>query len=242
MNTPCATRVFLPVTRTIAIALTFSSSLFAQTPPGKSRQAQPRAASPAKPGGTSPTTPSPSPAGSPGIVTAAREQIGKTTSYSPEYVRLAFPGGDLPIHTGVCTDVVIRALRADRNLDLQLEVNSDMKQAFSAYPKLWGLSRPDPNIDHRRVPNLICWFKRKGYSLPVTDNKANFLPGDLVTCIVPPNLPHIMVVSGKRSESGAPLVIHNIGAGTREEDCLFTYKMTGHFRLPPTPQAPQSGK
>ena len=165
------------------------------------------------------------------LVEAARAQVGKTTTYDPGYVALKYPGGDLPIEKGVCSDVVIRALRTGKNLDLQKLVHEDMKAHFSKYPTIWGLKRTDRNIDHRRVPNLKTFFKRKGYSLPVTKKKGDYLPGDLVTCTVPPNLPHIMVVSNRKSDQGVPLVIHNIGRGAGEEDALFTYPMTGHYRV-----------
>jgi uncharacterized protein len=107
----------------------------------------------------------------------------------------------------------------------------DMRRNFSQYPKKWGLEAPDTNIDHRRVPNLRVYFARKGYSLPVTDNAADYKPGDFVTCIVPPYLPHIMIVSDATNSQGRPLIIHNIGAGAKEEDRLFEFKLTGHYRL-----------
>lgn len=164
------------------------------------------------------------------IVEAARKQVGVTLSYDPDYVALKYPGGDLPREKGVCTDVVIRALRDGLGQDLQKLVHEDMKTDFGAYPKNWGLSRPDKNIDHRRVPNLQAFFKRRGHGLVVTKEAAKFLPGDLVTCTVPPHLPHIMIVSDKKTADGVPLVIHNIGRGAREEDVLFTYPLTGHYR------------
>ena len=164
------------------------------------------------------------------IVEAARKQVGVTLSYDPAYVALKYPGGDLPREKGVCTDVVIRALRDGLGQDLQKLVHEDMTADFGAYPKNWGLSRPDKNIDHRRVPNLKTYFKRKGMILPVKKVAARFRPGDLVTCTVPPNLPHIMIVSDRKSAEGVPLVIHNIGRGAREEDVLFTYPLTGHYR------------
>lgn len=160
----------------------------------------------------------------------ARCQIGVTVEYDGSYERLSYPGGDVPIERGVCTDVVIRALR-HLDFDLQKEVHEDMKRNFSAYPKRWGLKRPDKNIDHRRVPNLQTFFKRRGWSLPVTQKAADYKPGDLVTCTVGGNLPHIMIVSDRKSEDGTPLIIHNIGAGTEEEDCLFTFPLTGHYRV-----------
>lgn len=171
------------------------------------------------------------------IVAAARGQIGKTTIYDGSYVGLKYPGGDVPMERGVCTDVVVRALRTGRKLDLQKLVHEDMRKNFRSYPKIWGLKRPDRNIDHRRVPNLKTFFKRRGYSVPVTKKAADYLPGDLVTCTVPPNLPHIMVVSDRKTEEGVPLVIHNIGRGTQEEDTLFTYPLTGHYRLPAAKKA-----
>lgn len=164
------------------------------------------------------------------IVTAARKQVGVTLSYEPAYVVLDYPGGDVPRESGVCTDVVIRALRDGLAKDLQKLVHEDMKANFSAYPKNWGLSRPDKNIDHRRVPNLQAFFKRRGCSLPVTKEAADYQPGDLVTCTVPPNLPHVMIVSDKKTADGIPLVIHNIGRGAQEENRLFDFPLTGHYR------------
>lgn len=164
------------------------------------------------------------------IVTAARQQIGVTTRYVPDYVALDYPGGDVPRQTGVCTDVVIRALRGVGQ-DLQKLVHEDMKAHFTRYPQNWGLSRPDRNIDHRRVPNLRAFFKRKGLSLPVTQQEKDYLPGDLVTCTVAGKLPHIMVVSDRKNPQGVPLVIHNIGSGAVEEDRLFDFPLTGHYRF-----------
>lgn len=167
------------------------------------------------------------------LVTAARKQIGVVLGYDPRYVQMEFPNGDVPADRGVCTDVIIRAMRVGLSKDLQQLVNEDMRSNFGAYPKNWGLSRPDRNIDHRRVPNLRTWFKRNGYEVPLPKDKeaAKFLPGDIVTCTVPPNLPHIMLVSDKKSEAGVPLIIHNIGGGTFEEDQLFSFPLTGLYRL-----------
>lgn len=165
------------------------------------------------------------------IVTAARNQIGITTQYDGSYRKLAYPNGDFNRTTGVCTDVVIRALRDARSMDLQRLVHEDMKGNFSKYPQNWGLKRPDKNIDHRRVPNLQCYFKRRGWRLPLTKQPADYLPGDLVTVTVGGNLPHIMIVSDRKSANGTPLVLHNIGRGTQEEDNLFTYPLTGHYRI-----------
>ena len=164
------------------------------------------------------------------IVGAARSQIGKTTIYDPAYVGLKYPGGDVPIERGVCTDVVIRALRKGAGLDLQKLVHEDMKKAFTKYPKIWGLKKTDRNIDHRRVPNLSRYFERKGYSLGVSKNKGDYLAGDLVACSVGKR-PHIMIVSDNRAKDGTPLIFHSIGSGAKEENKLFAFKITGHFRL-----------
>ena len=167
------------------------------------------------------------------LIDAAKRQIGVTVSYDPTYRRLKFPGGDAPRETGVCTDVIIRAYRDALNVDLQERVNRDMKRAFGQYPKIWGLKRPDPNIDHRRVPNLKVFLKRSGAYRPVTSNASDYQPGDMVTQMLPGNLPHIALVSDVMSEDPSrPLVIHNIGGGARMEDTLFAYELTGHYRLP----------
>lgn len=163
------------------------------------------------------------------LIKAARKQIGVTTSYDPAYVSLAYPNGDLPIERGVCTDVVIRAMRQN-GIDLQKEVHEDMKRAFAVYPKTWGLKTTDKNIDHRRVPNLQKYFERKNFKRPLPDTAEAFQPGDLVTCLVAGKLPHIMIVSDQKGPSGHWKVIHNIGAGTQEEDCLMSHKLTGHYR------------
>ena len=171
------------------------------------------------------------PSGVSDIVNAARWQIGKTTSYDPAYVGMKYPNGDIDISKGVCTDVVIRALRKSRKMDLQKLVHDDMRANFSKYPKIWGLRRTDKNIDHRRVPNLKTYFKRKGWSLPVTKKKEDYRPGDLVTCTVAGKLPHIMIVSDVVDSEGTPMIIHNIGGGAREESRLFEFPLTGHYRI-----------
>ncbi len=165
------------------------------------------------------------------IVIAARNQIGKTLYYDSAYTSLSYPNGDVPIEKGVCTDVVIRALRDAMNMDLQKLVHEDMNVAFSKYPNIWGLKKPDSNIDHRRVSNLKTYFERQGYSLDVTQEKDNYLPGDLVTCTVGQNQPHIMIVSDRKGPDDIPLVIHNIGRGTQEENRLFEFPLTGHYRI-----------
>lgn len=166
------------------------------------------------------------------LITAARAQIGVTTRYNGAYVRLSYPNGDVAPETGVCTDVIIRALRVAHGLDLQQSVHEDMSHAFSAYPALWGLSRPDANIDHRRVPNLRRYFERHDQSLPISDRAADYQPGDLVTWLLAPGKPHIGIVSDRMdAQTGEPLILHNVGAGTREQRFLFAYPITGHYRL-----------
>ena len=163
------------------------------------------------------------------LVRDARSQIGVTMSYDPAYRKIAFPMGDVPLSTGVCTDVVIRALRG-QGVDLQALVNKDMKAAWAAYPKIWGLKSTDKNIDHRRVPNLEVFFVQHGQSLSVTD-KDSFQVGDIVTWRLPNgNLPHIGIVSDKAAADGTPLIIHNIGRGTQEENILYAYPIHKHFR------------
>ena len=165
------------------------------------------------------------------VLENAHAQVGTTVLYDPAYVDLKYPGGDVPADRGVCTDVVIRAFRAV-GIDLQQLVHEDMKAHFSAYPKNWGLSRPDTNIDHRRVPNLMTFFTRQGKSLPVTANASDYQPGDVVTWSIPGGVPHIgLVVTETSSEDPARhLMIHNIGAGAKMEDVLFGFKVIGHYR------------
>ncbi len=165
------------------------------------------------------------------LVSAARQQVGVTVHYDGRYTALAYPGGDLPPDRGVCTDVVIRAYRA-LGLDLQVLVHEDMKAAWAEYPTLWGLARPDPNIDHRRVPNLVTYFRRHGTVLRASRDPVAYRPGDLVTWRLPSGVPHIGIVSDRTSAVGVPLVIHNIGGGAVEEDVLLAWAVTGHFRYP----------
>lgn len=168
------------------------------------------------------------------LIAAAIERAQHSVLYDGAYRRLAYPGGDVPDGVGVCTDVVIRAYRAGLSIDLQQRVHEDMARDFAAYPNIWGLSRPDPNIDHRRVPNLAVFFTRHGRKLPVTNNGADYKPGDLVTWMVGGSLPHIGIVTDRRSLDGArPLIAHNIGRGPKLEDMLFDYPITGHFRYLP---------
>lgn len=170
--------------------------------------------------------------GAAALIAAARTQIGVTVTYDPAYVRLDYPMGDVPRDRGVCTDVVIRAFRDALGLDLQRLVHEDMRAHFARYPQNWGLTGTDRNIDHRRVPNLRTFFRRKGQSFESFAAASDFAPGDLVTSVLPGNLPHIMIVSDQIAPgSGTPLVIHNIGQGTREEDRLFAFPLTGRYRF-----------
>ncbi len=164
------------------------------------------------------------------FVAAANSQVGVTRGYDPSYRQLAYPGGDVPLETGVCADVIVRAFRRV-GLDLQVLVHDDMKANFRAYPNNWGLRRPDANIDHRRVPNLATFFKRKGKSLAVTQRGADYAPGDIVTWRLSSGVPHIGIVSSTRvSRSDRYLVVHNIGGGAQSEDVLFAFTLTGHYR------------
>lgn len=166
------------------------------------------------------------------LVKDARSQIGQTLTYDPAYTRLSYPMGDVPIQKGVCTDVVIRALRK-QNIDLQKVIHEDMKRNFKAYPQLWGLKNTDRNIDHRRVPNIAKYMTRQGYSVQKSPFKtALFKAGDIVTWDLGRGLVHIGIVSDRKSISQVPLIIHNIGRGTQEEDILLQYKITGHYRIP----------
>lgn len=166
------------------------------------------------------------------LVKDARSQIGKTLYYDPAYTTLTYPMGDVAITKGVCTDVVVRALR-HQGMDLQALIHEDMKKNFGAYPKKWGLKRPDKNIDHRRVPNIATYFKRKGYTVKGSKYAtANFKAGDIVTWDLPKGLVHIGIVSDKKTSTGIPLIIHNIGSGTKEENILYNFKITGHYRIP----------
>lgn len=167
----------------------------------------------------------------PALIAAARAQVGVTTVYDGAYVRLDFPGGDIDRSRGVCTDVVIRALRDAWGIDLQRAVNRDMKAEFAAFPALWGASGTDRSIDHRRVPNLEVLFARIGAEVPLSPGPRGFRPGDIVTSRLPGNLPHVMIVSDRTAPDGTPLVIHNIGAGAREEDRLFADPLVAHVRL-----------
>ena len=166
------------------------------------------------------------------IVKAANEQIGVTLRYDSRYQRIGYPGGDLPLDRGVCTDVIIRAYRKF-GVDLQVLVHKDMLAAWAEYPNPWRAKSTDTNIDHRRVPNLAAFFKRHGITLSTEKIPGAFLPGDIVTWRLTSGVPHIGIVSNQFAISGVPLVVHNIGWGTMLEDRLFDFKITGHYRYLP---------
>ena len=150
--------------------------------------------------------------------------------YDPAYVQLSYPNGDVPVDRGVCTDVIIRAYRK-LGIDLQKEVHEDMKVNFGLYPKMWGLSRPDRNIDHRRVPNLMTFFSRHGVVKPISTRAKDYEPGAIVCWNLGGGLTHIGIVSNKKSADGQRyLIVHNIGAGQVLEDRLFSYTIIGHYQ------------
>ncbi|MET0071738.1 MAG: DUF1287 domain-containing protein [Candidatus Thiodiazotropha sp.] len=169
------------------------------------------------------------------LVVAALERTTHSVRYDGSYLSIGYPNGDVPDNIGVCTDVLIRAYRA-LDIDLQQLVHEDMNSHFERYPsrRIWGLEKADSNIDHRRVPNLQVFFSRHGRSLPVTQRGSDYSSGDIVTWMLPGNLPHIGIVTDRLSaETGAPLIVHNIGAGPKLEDMLFHYPITGHYRYMP---------
>jgi len=169
------------------------------------------------------------------LVSAARAQIGVTLRYDPSYQRLAYPNGDVPLERGVCTDVVIRAYR-QLGIDLQKLVHEDMRAHWIAYPHptKWKLKRPGTNIDHRRVPNLATFFRRHGTTITPGSDPHRFRPGDLVVWELPYGLPHIGIVADRATPAGTPLVVHNIGSGTKMEDVLFAFTIKAHYRYAPT--------
>lgn len=163
------------------------------------------------------------------LAAAALEQTRTSVTYDGSYRRIPYPGGDVPANIGVCADVIVRAYRS-LGTDLQVRVHEDMRRHFAAYPKMWGLTKPDTNIDHRRVPNLRTYFRREGAELEVSTEASRYRAGDVVTWTVPPHLPHIGIVSDRMAESGRPLIVHNIGRGPELEDMLFSFPITGHYR------------
>lgn len=164
------------------------------------------------------------------VVESAKRQTRLTTVYDPSYVQIEYPGGDIPIERGVCSDVIVRAFR-HAGIDLQREVHVDMKRSFASYPRHWGLSRPDPNIDHRRVPNLMRFFERRGKSIRIAASAATYRPGDVVAWDLGRGITHIGIVSDVASTNMTRYqVVHNIGQGARLEDVLFDWKIIGHYR------------
>ncbi len=154
----------------------------------------------------------------------------QNVTYDPSYFTMKYPNGDIPSNKGVCTDVVIRAYRK-LGIDLQKEVHEDMKANFSKYPKTWGLSKTDKNIDHRRVPNLMVFFTRHGTVKPITENYDDYFPGDIVCWNLGGAITHIGIVVNKKSPDGKRyLIVHNIGGGQVLADCLFEYKIIGHYK------------
>ena len=164
------------------------------------------------------------------LITHARQQIGVTTSYDAAYVALEYPGGDVPRDRGVCIDVIIRANRDAFAFDFQEHVHKDMAANFSVYPKRWGRTRTDRNIDHRRVPNIETWLERHGHEQPA----SNWQPGDLITCRVGGTLPHIGILSSRKDHRGRWKAIHNIGLGTREDSRIWAYGDQRRFRFLPS--------
>lgn len=150
--------------------------------------------------------------------------------YDPSYFSIDYPNGDIPKEKGVCTDVIIRAYRK-LGMDLQKEVHLDMKENFNLYPKIWGLNKTDKNIDHRRVPNLMTFFSRKGTVKPITKNPKDYIPGDIICWNLGGAITHIGIVVNKKSKDRTRyLIVHNIGSGQVIEDCLFSFKIIGHYR------------
>lgn len=164
------------------------------------------------------------------LSSCAMELIEDDVIYDPAYFSIVYPNGDVPSDKGVCTDVVIRAYRK-LGVDLQKNVHEDMKDNFGVYPKIWGLHTTDKNIDHRRVPNLMTYFKRENASLPITTNPKDYHPGDIVCWNLGGAITHIGIVVDKTSKDGKrPLIVHNIGSGQVLADCLFDFKIIGHYR------------
>lgn len=163
------------------------------------------------------------------LVSAALLLTEQEVVYDPGYYAIDYPNGDVPANRGVCSDVVIRAYRL-QGIDLQREVHEDMAAHFESYPDIWGLSRPDANIDHRRVPNLMKFFERHGTEKAITGCAADYLPGDIVCWNLGGAVTHIGIIVNSRSRDGLrPMVVHNIGRGQVVEDCLFDFRIIGHY-------------
>lgn len=181
-----------------------------------------------------------------GFVAAAVDRTNHQVRYDATYFQIDYPGGDVPAEIGVCTDEVIRSYR-QVGVDLQREVHEDMKNNFGLYPRQWGLKKPDTNIDHRRVPNLMVFFGRQGEALPITESAKDYAPGDIVTWDLGEGMTHIGIVVNVASNADPArhLILHNIGVGPKMEDVLFGWKITGHYRYlgpPPEPPRPQASR
>ena len=164
------------------------------------------------------------------VVEAGLEQTEYTLYYDQSYFKIAYPGGDVPLERGACTDVIVRAFRK-AGVDLQKEVHEDMARNFAAYPKKWSLRKPDSNIDHRRVPNLRTYFERKGRALAISSKPADYLPGDVVTWDLGGGVGHVGMVTSVWSDAAQHyLMVHNIGSGAKVQNVLFTWRITGHYR------------
>ncbi|HWN98230.1 MAG TPA: DUF1287 domain-containing protein [Blastocatellia bacterium] len=165
------------------------------------------------------------------VVDSGIEQTQYTFSYDAGYAKLDYPGGDVPRDRGVCADVIVRAFRS-AGVDLQKEVHEDMAKHFAAYPDRWGAHKPDPNIDHRRVPNLMTFFERLGKSVPISSKPSSYLPGDVIAWELDNHLLHIGLVTDAVSDGTSNyLVVHNIGAGAKIEDVVMSWKIIGHYRM-----------
>jgi len=164
------------------------------------------------------------------IVESAIEQTQVTLEYDPSYAKLTYPNGDVPLVRGVCADVIVRAFRS-AGVDLQKEIHEDMSRHFAAYPQKWGARKPDSNIDHRRVPNLMTLFERRSKSVPITKNPSDYAPGDVVAWELDNHLLHIGLVTDAVGSRENYLVVHNIGAGAKIEDVLMAWKIIGHYRM-----------
>jgi uncharacterized protein YijF (DUF1287 family) len=161
---------------------------------------------------------------------SAIELTRQMVKYDPAYFTISYPNGDIPASKGVCTDVIIRAYRK-MGIDLQKEVHEDMKLNFGKYPKIWGLTKTDKNIDHRRVPNLMVFFERHGIVKPITGNPGDYIPGDIVCWNLGGAVTHIGIVVNRKSRDGKRYqIVHNIGGGQVMEDCLFDFKIIGHYQ------------
>lgn len=171
---------------------------------------------------------------------AAEDRLNYKVEYDPSYYSISYPYGDIPEDKGVCTDVVIRAYRF-LGVDLQKRVHEDMKSNFELYPSVWGLTSTDKNIDHRRVPNLMVFFKRFGEDKVISQKKEDYAPGDIVCWNLGIRhdfygITHIGIVSTKKSVDGIPLIVHNIGEGPKMEDCLFAFRIIGHYTYSGNPE------